>query len=653
MRIGLFTDTYSPDINGVVSSIVTLRNQLIRDGHEVFVVTNHPKLFRYSYEDHVLRVTGLEIKFLYGYTMSSPWHLRAFNDIRKMKLDVIHVQTEFGIGIFARICARTLNIPMVSTYHTTYEDYTHYVNVLDLKSVETVSKKAVARLSKLYAQSSMVVIAPSQKTKELLESYNITREIDVIPSGLDLAQFTESADHDAHARQLRESYGFRADNFVFIYLGRVAEEKSIDVVIDCFAKLAQVKPEVRLLIVGSGPNIEDLKQQVWRLNLTDKVVFAGKKQPSEVADHYYSADAFISASLSETQGVTFIEALACGLPIFARPDEPLDDILLEAKTGYAFHDPDEFTEKALAYLNLTMEQRRDFSVACKTAASHYDCETFASAVLLAYERAIAYAKEDYHIEQIELTGSQAVLTLKSPHQIEKIVMTESEMNEKKLKEGMNLTKLEVDDLRNDQAKYRAYVTSIGFLEKKDASVQEIRHYLKDECEMNDDVIDSIVALLLDHKYLDDRRFALEIITRGKDKGYGQNRIKKKLRAHLLDESLIASLDDLFTEAEEFARALQVGRKFDRTIKGKSARGRQVKIYEKLIRNGFSLAVSEQVIEDSSFQTSDRHDLELAIAKGRRLYHDDRQRITEYCVKKGFSYDEIRKQLKEGNEDDED
>lgn len=173
MRIGLFADTYTPEINGVVSSIVTLQEGLQELGHEVFVITTHAKLISTKFENNVLRLPGIEIKSLYGYVLTTPAHFSAFNIVKSMNLDVIHVHTEFGVGIFGHIMGSMLKLPIVSTYHTTYEDYTHYVNIFNSKTIESLAKKTVMKLSRLYGSHCMAIISPSDKTKEMLERYQI------------------------------------------------------------------------------------------------------------------------------------------------------------------------------------------------------------------------------------------------------------------------------------------------------------------------------------------------------------------------------------------------------------------------------------------------------------------------------------------------
>ena len=167
MRIGLVTDTYTPNINGVVSSIVTLQKELESLGHEVFVICNH-KSMRSKREGNILRLSGIEIKWLYGYTFSTPYHNHAKEEIASMNLDVMHIHTEFGVGMFGRMCAKQLNIPVVITYHTMWEDYTHYINMLDINEVDKVSKKLVGTLSKQISNQAQAVISPSEKAKEKL-----------------------------------------------------------------------------------------------------------------------------------------------------------------------------------------------------------------------------------------------------------------------------------------------------------------------------------------------------------------------------------------------------------------------------------------------------------------------------------------------------
>ena len=357
MRIGLFGDTYFPEINGVATSIKTLEDELIKLGHEVYIITTKADFSKPELEGRVLRLPGIELKFLYGYVLTSPLQISAFNIVRSLDLDIIHAHTEFGIGIFARICSRLLSIPLVSTYHTTYEDYTHYVNFINSNIVDNVAKKIVANLSKLYGDSSMEVISPSYKTKDMLLRYGIRSDIHVVPTGLDLKRFNPKNKNLQKIKDIRDNYNILDDELLVIYLGRIAEEKSIDVVIDGFSHIKKMGIKAKFLIVGTGPGEEDLKKQSNSLGLDDIIIFAGKKSPVEVSDYYLASDVFVSASLTETQGLTFIEALASGLPVFARHDEVLDELVYENESGYYFSSPEEFANKLSLYNSLSEEEK--------------------------------------------------------------------------------------------------------------------------------------------------------------------------------------------------------------------------------------------------------------------------------------------------------
>ena len=249
MRIGLFTDAYLPDINGVVSSVVTLKKALEELGHTVFVISNH-KSSKISLEDHVLRLPGLELKKFYGYKMSSPFQFEAFEYVRNMDLDVVHVQTEFGVGMFARQCAKNFNIPLVYTYHTTYEDYTHYINPMDLETVEHMGKLAIRSLSKILGNGAQAVIAPSEKTRNTLISYGVNTPIYVVPTGLDLSSFDRNNLDAKKVKEIRSSLGLTEEDHVVVFVGRIAKEKSIDIPIRAVAKSKDER--LHLVIVGGG-----------------------------------------------------------------------------------------------------------------------------------------------------------------------------------------------------------------------------------------------------------------------------------------------------------------------------------------------------------------------------------------------------------------
>ena len=153
MRIGLFTDTYPPFINGVSTSIAMLESALRKKGHQVYIVTVNPDQMQYSFEKNIIRLPGIPVG-IYDYRLTGIYPLKAINKIKEWNLDIIHSHTEFGVGTFARIMARQLDIPIVHTYHTMYEDYVHYITK---GYFDTTSKKIVEHLTKSYLKKNMSI----------------------------------------------------------------------------------------------------------------------------------------------------------------------------------------------------------------------------------------------------------------------------------------------------------------------------------------------------------------------------------------------------------------------------------------------------------------------------------------------------------------
>ena len=189
MRIGIFTDTYPPYINGVSTSISMLEKALKQKGHQVYIVTVNTKNMKYEYENDgkLIRIPGIPIG-IYDYRLTGIYPVRVINKIKKWNLDVIHSHTEFGVGTFARIIAKQLGIPLVHTYHTMYEDYVHYITH---GYFDKSSKKLVEYFTKFYCdKTASELIVPSRKTYNLFkEKYKCDKNIHIVPTGMDVENF--------------------------------------------------------------------------------------------------------------------------------------------------------------------------------------------------------------------------------------------------------------------------------------------------------------------------------------------------------------------------------------------------------------------------------------------------------------------------------
>lgn len=652
MRIALFTDTYEPDINGVVVSIKTLKEALENLGHTVYVVTNQRSITKTSYEDRILRLPGVELKFLYGYVMSSPLHLQAVSLVEEMDLDIIHAHSEFGVGLFARYLSNALRIPLVSTYHTTYEDYTHYFNVLGIKTMETISRKAVANLSRSWSKRAQIIIAPSEKTKKMLLGYEIQKEISVIPTGLNLERF-KNIDFQRLA-ELKSQY--REDGvFTFIYIGRLAIEKSLDVVFESFKALLETGAKAKLLVVGSGPSQEDLMELAKELDIDRNTEFLGLLPVQDIPIYYHLADAFISASVTETQGLTFIEALACGLPVFARPDEPLEDIIIDQKTGFLFNNPKEFVEKATYYMHASPDEKEIFKKNALEKSQSFSAQAFGEAVEALYERAgdVYYGK--YLIETLEDHDEEILVKIKSHLDEEEFYIERFLAERRDLEVGQEVSRQEINEIKDDQKAYEGYQLALKRIALRDYSSFEMKNYLIKKKDLNEEQVDVVIALLEKRRFIDDERFLRDRIDYLRSQNRGNYRILEELEKKGFSENVINQAlmnEDLDDYIE---RGIERAQHFLKTQNKGSKRQRQEKLTQHLVRQGYDFTHASRIVD----LAKDPYTLELEKESLRKLMRKNKDRFEKrydkdealdrnvrQALSKGYNYDMIQSIIKE-------
>ena len=353
MNIGLFTDTYFPQINGVSTSVHTLAEGLRKNGHNVYIFTPSDPLIKHKNiedEENIIRMPSMPCFIAKGFRIGLLYTPIALNKIAHLKLDIIHTQTEFSLGMFARILGKTLNIPIIHTYHTMYVDYVHYI-----ANGNIITPSMVKDFSKIYCNKVDAIIAPTKKVFESLNEYGVKKNIHIIPTGIDTNIFKKTKFNKQEILQLKNKIGIKVNEPSLIYIGRIAKEKSIDIIIKSIPDILKRVPNIKFIIVGDGPERENLENLSKILNLSKNVIFLGSRPWSEINKYYQLGDIFISASTSETQGLTFAEAMAAGLPIIAKRDECLENIVIHNKTGLLFDSPEQisiFVEQILNNKNL-------------------------------------------------------------------------------------------------------------------------------------------------------------------------------------------------------------------------------------------------------------------------------------------------------------
>lgn len=380
MKILIASDWYAPTINGVVTSVLNLRRELEAQGHDVRVLTLSQNLHT-RVENNVTYVGAVGAGLIYpGARLRTALATRQVQALIRWRPDVIHTQCEFSTFLLARKISDRTGAPIVHTYHTVYEDYTHYFS-----PSRSLGRRMVATFSRRIIAQTACVIAPTEKVRDILEHYRVRRPVFVVPTGIDLRRFSAPLE-PARRQALRHRLGIPAGNFVLTYVGRLAKEKNVDELLNRLAELQ--RGDVTLLLVGDGPYRAALEDHARALGLGGAVKFVGMVPPAEVADYYRMGDLFVSASTSETQGLTYIEALSAGLPALCRRDPCLSGVIEDGVNGWQFSTGAEFTDRLRTFLSDEALRASMSSAAAEGARRSFSAESFALRAVQVYAAAM-------------------------------------------------------------------------------------------------------------------------------------------------------------------------------------------------------------------------------------------------------------------------
>lgn len=369
MKVLITTDWYAPVINGVVTSVLLLKRELEEMGHEVRVVTLSNNL--HSYKDgNVYYMGSISANKIYPGARFRVNRTRSLlQELVAWDPDVIHSQCEFSSFRVAYALSARLGTPIVHTYHTVYEDYTHYFS-----PSARVGKAAVAVFSRWICGRTACVVAPSKKVERLLRDYGVQCRIEVIPTGIDLSFYRQGTDPQRMA-DLRRRWAIPEDKTVLLYLGRMAKEKNLEKLIDQIA--SHKRKDVVFLMVGDGPDREEVLDYARGRGL--EVIYTGMVPHNEVADYYRLGNLFVTASTSETQGLTYFEALAAGVPVLCRRDACVEGVIEDGVNGWQYDSGADFGR----YLNAFCSDerlRQRMSAEAWASAEKFSAEAFGKAV---------------------------------------------------------------------------------------------------------------------------------------------------------------------------------------------------------------------------------------------------------------------------------
>lgn len=378
-KVLITTDLFTVSTNGVVTSVQNLFDELTAKGHDVRILTISDTL--HSHKDGpVYYIRSVPLGAVYpDLRMPTSYRHKLIQEIIDWKPDIVHSQCEFFSYQFAARISRVTGAPLVHTYHTLYEQY--------LTSYVVPSKRVGDFLARFLSRKRLkqvdTLVAPTQKVENTLQNYGMDAPISVVPSGISLEQHHQRLTEEQRLLKRRE-LGIHDEDQVLLNLGRLGGEKNLGELLELFAEARQKNEYLKFLIVGDGPAREELEAQAKKLGVGEYVIFTGMVPPGEVQNYYQLGDVFVSASTSETQGLTYIEAAANGLPLLCRQDDCLADVLQEGENGYEYTSAEEFLN-AIDNVMGNPEWRKAAAQRSEEIASSFDKKVFGEAIENVYE----------------------------------------------------------------------------------------------------------------------------------------------------------------------------------------------------------------------------------------------------------------------------
>jgi len=369
----MMADVYKPHVSGITNYIAQNKRQLEANGHEVFVFTFGDQDYN-DEETNIIRSPGLPILDT-GYYISLNYTRAARKLVHSM--DVIHVNHPFVSGTLALRYCRPRGIPVIFTNHTRYDLYAQaYIPGLG----DMIGGAAIQAYLPAFCRKCDLVIAPSAGMKEVLTKFGVDSRVEVVPNGVDLSPYRERV-----TKKDRAQYGFRDDDVIFIYTGRLGPEKNLHFLLHSFSGMALAYPNVRLLLVGGGPEEYSLQEQVREQHLEGRVVFTGMVPYHDIPEFLRMADVFVTASVTEVHPLSVIEAMASGLPVLGIQSPGVGDTISDNETGYLVprQDLPAFTAKMIRLATETLE-REQMGIQARLASEKYAIDLTSRGLLDCY-----------------------------------------------------------------------------------------------------------------------------------------------------------------------------------------------------------------------------------------------------------------------------
>src|SRR3989344_1178957 len=318
MKIAVFTDTFVPQVNGVVTSILNSTTNLAKRGNKIMIFS--PKIGkRLNLHKNIEIVELKSFNLLKRYKemeVRIPTFLNVLKKVKRFNPDIIHINTPLGIGDEGFLCAKVLKKPIVGTYHTLLPDFLRHINLAGLEKREFM-RYITWKYSNFIYNGCNIVTVPSKMIKKKLRKNGLKARIGVVSNGVDLNKFYKKK--------------VKKNGITILHIGRISYEKNVDVVLQAMKLISGYK-KVKFMIVGGGPDLERLKNYSRKINLNVK--FTGNVENERLVDYYNKADIFVTASTIETEGIVLLEAMACGLPIVGVDKLAIPEVVRDGENGF-------------------------------------------------------------------------------------------------------------------------------------------------------------------------------------------------------------------------------------------------------------------------------------------------------------------------------
>jgi glycosyltransferase involved in cell wall biosynthesis len=433
MRIGLFTDTYRPSINGIVFVVESLKEHLEAQGHEVYIFCPGSSIRpgrhaeTYDEDEHVIRFPSIKGAFYDDYDMSLFFPPRVLSRIKELDLDVIHFFTPSQVGMMGVYASHKCGIPLVAQHCTDLREYVeHYRDTMLLPGLLAlitllpfamkVNGKDIRELLKMYLprrervqwnidivervltliySKCDAVIALSRKSKVQLESWQTNEDyhydVTLMPNGVDRIKPPTEKQLD----EFRAEHGIDAKDEVFGFVGRLGAEKNLAVLIETFEKVVAKRPKARLLFVGDFEYRATLEQLASETSHPERVTFTGALPRERLGVAYASMDVFTFPSLTDTQGWVLHEAALAGLPIVLI-DKDVSEVVVDGESGsYAENSADSVADAVIDLLSHP-KKRGEFGAESQRLARQFTEKRQVAKLAKLYEQIVTEHRDNQH-----------------------------------------------------------------------------------------------------------------------------------------------------------------------------------------------------------------------------------------------------------------